>query len=83
MVLLIESDPLLQEGKLLPIAPPSLTLHSKRQWDIELRKWRRALHMFDYVYLDDDEEQQANKKPVYKRTEYKKSGRGATPAVGE
>lgn len=58
MVRLIESDPVLRSGGILPLAPPDIVKGSKRTWDIQLRKWRRALHMFDYVFIDgeDDEE---------------------------
>jgi hypothetical protein len=36
--------------------PPSPELRtSKRTWDVLIRKWRRALHMFDDVYIDGQE----------------------------
>lgn len=49
---LIQHDPLLRSGGVLPLSPPDVVRGSKRTWDIELRKWRRALHMFDYVFID-------------------------------
>ena len=53
---LIRHDPLLKSGGLLPLSPPTVLKGSKRVWDIQLRKWRRALHMFDYVFIDDEDD---------------------------
>ncbi|GET89187.1 hypothetical protein, conserved [Leishmania tarentolae] len=52
---LIAHDPLLKSGGLLPLSPPDVVKGSKRLWDIQLRKWRRALHMFDYVFIDGED----------------------------
>ncbi|KAG5477488.1 hypothetical protein CUR178_05192 [Leishmania enriettii] len=54
---LIAHDPLLRSGGLLPLSPPEIVKGSKRMWDIQLRKWRRALHMFDYVFIDGEDDQ--------------------------
>ncbi|KPA79531.1 hypothetical protein ABB37_05351 [Leptomonas pyrrhocoris] len=53
---LIRHDPLLKGGGLLPLSPPTVVKGSKRIWDIQLRKWRRALHMFDYVFIDGEDD---------------------------
>ncbi|KPI88331.1 hypothetical protein ABL78_2570 [Leptomonas seymouri] len=53
---LIRHDPLLRSGGLLPLSPPTVSKGSKRIWDIQLRKWRRALHMFDYVFIDGEDD---------------------------
>nr|CAJ2474639.1 unnamed protein product [Leishmania braziliensis] len=53
---LIAHDPLLRSGGILPLSPPEIVNGSKRQWDIQLRKWRRALHMFDYVFIDGEDD---------------------------
>ncbi|KAG5503239.1 hypothetical protein GH5_04304 [Leishmania sp. Ghana 2012 LV757] len=53
---LIAHDPLLRSGGLLPLSPPEIVKGSKRMWDIQLRKWRRALHMFDYVFIDGEDD---------------------------
>jgi hypothetical protein len=53
---LIRHDPLLKSGGLLPLSPPTVLKGSKRIWDIQLRKWRRALHMFDYVFIDGEDD---------------------------
>ncbi|KAG5476960.1 hypothetical protein LSCM1_05294 [Leishmania martiniquensis] len=53
---LIAHDPLLRSGGLLPLSPPEIVKGSKRLWDIQLRKWRRALHMFDYVFIDGEDD---------------------------
>lgn len=57
MIRLVSHDPLLKSGGILPLSPPEISRGSKRVWDLQLRKWRRALHMFDYVFIDgvDDE----------------------------
>ncbi|CAJ1989419.1 SLBP2 / Histone RNA hairpin-binding protein RNA-binding domain containing protein [Leishmania donovani] len=52
---LIAHDPLLRSGGILPLSPPDVFKGSKRLWDIQLRKWRRALHMFDYVFIDGED----------------------------
>lgn len=52
---LIAHDPLLRSGGILPLSPPDVVKGSKRLWDIQLRKWRRALHMFDYVFIDGED----------------------------
>lgn len=50
---LLESDPRLSKGGVLPLQPPPATLRtSKRAWDVLARKWRRALHLFDDVFID-------------------------------
>ncbi|KAK7200358.1 Histone RNA hairpin-binding protein RNA-binding domain containing protein [Novymonas esmeraldas] len=53
---LIAHDPLLRSGGLLPLSPPAIVKGSKRLWDLELRKWRRALHMFDSVFIDGEDD---------------------------
>lgn len=57
MIRLVEHDPLLQSGNILPLEPPHIRGGSKRAWDIQLRKWRRALHMFDFVFIDGTQEE--------------------------
>lgn len=53
---LIRVDPRLANGGVLPIQPPSSNLRStKRTWDVLVRKWRRALHMFDHVFIDGED----------------------------
>nr|CCD12344.1 unnamed protein product [Trypanosoma congolense IL3000] len=52
MVKLVEHDPLLRSGGVIPLLPPDIDKGSKRLWDVSLRKWRRALHMFDCVFID-------------------------------
>ncbi|KAG5502824.1 hypothetical protein JKF63_04592 [Porcisia hertigi] len=53
---LIAHDPLLKSGGLLPLSPPEIVKGSKRLWDIQLRKWRRALHMFDFVFINGEDD---------------------------
>lgn len=55
MLRLTKHDALLKEGGILPLAPPSCESGSKRAWDIQFRRWRRALHMFDYVFIDGED----------------------------
>ncbi|CCW63406.1 unnamed protein product [Phytomonas sp. EM1] len=57
MIRLLAHDPLLKSGGVLPLLPPGVEQGSKRSWDLQTRKWRRDLHMFDHVFLDgvDDE----------------------------
>ncbi|RNF10163.1 hypothetical protein TraAM80_01740 [Trypanosoma rangeli] len=52
MIKLVQSDPLLKSGGILPLSPPDVNKGSKRTWDVSLRKWRRALHMFDNVFIE-------------------------------
>ena len=53
MVRLVQHDPRLRNGGVLPLQPPAATLKvSKKKWDVLSRKWRRALHMFDDVFID-------------------------------
>ncbi|ORC85678.1 uncharacterized protein TM35_000331350 [Trypanosoma theileri] len=56
MIKLINHDPLLKSGGILPLSPPDVNKGSKRSWDVSLRKWRRALHMFDSVYVEGEDE---------------------------
>ncbi|KAH9599470.1 Histone RNA hairpin-binding protein [Trypanosoma melophagium] len=56
MIKLINHDPLLKSGGILPLSPPDVNRGSKRSWDVSLRKWRRALHMFDSVFVDGEDE---------------------------
>ena len=56
MVRLVQNDPQLRNGGVLPLEPPAATLLvSKKKWDVLSRKWRRALHMFDDVYIEGQE----------------------------
>lgn len=56
MVRLVQYDPQLRNGGVLPLEPPAATLKvSKKKWDVLSRKWRRALHMFDDVYIEGQE----------------------------
>jgi hypothetical protein len=58
MVRLVQHDPQLRNGGVLPLEPPAATLKvSKKKWDVLSRKWRRALHMFDDVYIAGQEQQ--------------------------
>eukprot|EP00331_Platyophrya_macrostoma_P010438 CAMPEP_0176414692 /NCGR_PEP_ID=MMETSP0127-20121128/5398_1 /TAXON_ID=938130 /ORGANISM="Platyophrya macrostoma, Strain WH" /LENGTH=446 /DNA_ID=CAMNT_0017794617 /DNA_START=51 /DNA_END=1391 /DNA_ORIENTATION=+ len=53
MVRLLESDPRLSKGGVLPLQPPAANVKtSKRAWDVLARKWRRSLHLFDDVFID-------------------------------
>ena len=53
MVRLVEHDRRLANGCILPLPPPSPDLNiTKRSWEALIRKWRRALHMFDHVFID-------------------------------
>uniref|UniRef100_A0A7S1L5C9 Histone RNA hairpin-binding protein RNA-binding domain-containing protein n=1 Tax=Neobodo designis TaxID=312471 RepID=A0A7S1L5C9_NEODS len=53
---LIKSDPRLANGGILPLQPPPADLDTtKRTWDVLIRKWRRALHMFDHVFIDEED----------------------------
>ncbi|CAG9575105.1 conserved hypothetical protein [Leishmania major strain Friedlin] len=61
---LIAHDPLLRSGGILPLSPPDVVKGSKRLWDIQLRKWRRALHMFDYVFIDGEDHPETRTKVV-------------------
>lgn len=55
MLRLVKSDPILTKGCVIPLAPPpSEAKASKRTWDMLIRKWRRMLHMFDNVYIEED-----------------------------
>ncbi|CUG77401.1 Hypothetical protein, putative [Bodo saltans] len=56
MVRLVKSDSRLRNGGVLPLQPPSATLKvSKRAWDVLARKWRRALHLFDDVFIEEED----------------------------
>ncbi|AAZ10124.1 hypothetical protein, conserved [Trypanosoma brucei brucei TREU927] len=61
MIKLVEHDPLLKSGGIIPLSPPDVNKGSKRVWDVSLRKWRRALHMFDCVFIEGEDE---NKKTL-------------------
>lgn len=53
MMLLVEHDPRLRNGGVLPIPPPPANSSgTKRAWDFLVRRWRRALHMYDHVFID-------------------------------
>jgi hypothetical protein len=53
---LIKSDPRLANGGILPLQPPPADLDAtKRTWDVLIRKWRRALHMFDHVFIEEED----------------------------
>lgn len=57
MVRLVQHDPQLKNGGVLPLEPPAASLKvSKKKWDVLSRKWRRALHMFDDVYIEGQEQ---------------------------
>uniref|UniRef100_A0A7S4GC65 Histone RNA hairpin-binding protein RNA-binding domain-containing protein n=1 Tax=Eutreptiella gymnastica TaxID=73025 RepID=A0A7S4GC65_9EUGL len=51
-----QRDPSLLKG-CVPVKPVINQKCSKRSWDGQLKKWRRALHMYDYVDFDESEEQ--------------------------
>lgn len=58
MMRLIKSDPRLCNGGVLPLEPPSADMRSsKRNWDMLIRKWRRALHMFDHIFIDGEDDE--------------------------
>ena len=40
----------------IPVKPAVMQKCSKRSWDGQIRKWRRALHMYDFVDFDNDEQ---------------------------
>jgi|UniRef100_A0A7S4GDZ4 hypothetical protein len=52
----LEVNPDLLKG-CLPIKPAIGQKCSKRSWDGQIRKWRRALHMYDFVDFGDSAEQ--------------------------
>eukprot|EP00667_Euglena_gracilis_P008077 EG_transcript_8176 len=52
----LEKDPSLVKG-CIPVKPAIHQKCSKRSWDGQVRKWRRALHMYDYVDFGESEEQ--------------------------
>lgn len=52
----LERDPGLVKG-CIPVKPAIHQKCSKRSWDGQVRKWRRALHMYDYVDFGESEEQ--------------------------
>eukprot|EP00668_Euglena_longa_P003189 GGOE01003732.1.p1 GENE.GGOE01003732.1~~GGOE01003732.1.p1 ORF type:complete len:406 (-),score=75.17 GGOE01003732.1:220-1437(-) len=52
----LERDPSLVKG-CIPVKPAIHQKCSKRSWDGQVRKWRRALHMYDYVDFGESEEQ--------------------------
>ena len=52
----LESDSQLLKG-CLPVKPSLHQKCSKRSWDGQIRKWRRALHMYDFVDFGDSQEQ--------------------------
>lgn len=57
MMRLVASDPRLRNGGVLPLEPPSTSMRaSKRAWDVLARKWRRALHLFDDVYISGEDD---------------------------
>lgn len=65
MVRLVRADPRLCNGGVLPLEAPSPELRtSKRQWDLLIRKWRRALHMFDHVFIEGEDNNQTTLEEV-------------------
>lgn len=58
---LLEKDPSLLKG-CVPVKPCITQRCSKRSWDGQVRKWRRALHMYDYVDMGDCELESAKVK---------------------
>eukprot|EP00998_Keelungia_sp_KM082_P005637 NODE_1945_length_1176_cov_107.004766_g1731_i1.p1 GENE.NODE_1945_length_1176_cov_107.004766_g1731_i1~~NODE_1945_length_1176_cov_107.004766_g1731_i1.p1 ORF type:complete len:294 (+),score=37.38 NODE_1945_length_1176_cov_107.004766_g1731_i1:91-972(+) len=50
---LLDKDPSLLQG-CVPVKPCIYQRCSKRSWDGQVRKWRRALHMYDFVDFEDD-----------------------------
>ena len=40
----------------IPVKPAVMQKCSKRSWDGQIRKWRRALHMYDFVDFEDGEQ---------------------------
>eukprot|EP01006_Ploeotia_vitrea_P046648 TRINITY_DN67047_c9_g1_i1.p1 TRINITY_DN67047_c9_g1~~TRINITY_DN67047_c9_g1_i1.p1 ORF type:complete len:453 (+),score=68.76 TRINITY_DN67047_c9_g1_i1:29-1360(+) len=70
---LLEKDQSLLKG-CLPVKPSINQKCSKRSWDGQVRKWRRALHMYDFVDFGESEEQsqlvrealiEQNKNPLF------------------
>jgi hypothetical protein len=56
MTRMVDADPVLRNGGVLPLQPPAVDLRAtKRTWDVLIRKWRRALHMFDHVFIDGED----------------------------
>lgn len=56
MIRLVKSDPRLKNGGVLPLEPPPADMKAtKRTWDVLIRKWRRALHMFDHAFIDEED----------------------------
>eukprot|EP00996_Jenningsia_fusiforme_P002649 NODE_3472_length_970_cov_324.335505_g3187_i0.p1 GENE.NODE_3472_length_970_cov_324.335505_g3187_i0~~NODE_3472_length_970_cov_324.335505_g3187_i0.p1 ORF type:complete len:245 (+),score=19.59 NODE_3472_length_970_cov_324.335505_g3187_i0:72-806(+) len=69
----LEKDPSLLKG-CLPVKPSMIQKCSKRSWDGQIRKWRRALHMYDFVDFGESPEQsqlvwdaliEQNKNPIF------------------
>ena len=57
MLRLLDHDPRLRNGGVLPLEPPAANMRtSKRNWDLLIRKWRRALHMFDHIFIEGEDE---------------------------
>eukprot|EP01006_Ploeotia_vitrea_P054114 TRINITY_DN67852_c5_g11_i1.p1 TRINITY_DN67852_c5_g11~~TRINITY_DN67852_c5_g11_i1.p1 ORF type:complete len:331 (+),score=33.49 TRINITY_DN67852_c5_g11_i1:97-1089(+) len=70
---LLKKDPTLLHG-CIPVKPSINQKCSKRSWDGQIKKWRRGLHMYDFVDFGDDEEQsqevrkaliEQNKNPLF------------------
>jgi hypothetical protein len=69
----LDRDPTLTKG-CLPLKPSIIQRCSKRSWDGQVRKWRRALHMYDFVDFGESKEQshkvrlaliEQNKNPLF------------------
>lgn len=41
----------------VPIAPPNVHGYTKQEFVVLMHKWRRALHMFDFVFIDGSEDE--------------------------
>lgn len=54
----LEREPNLAKG-CIPLRPAVHQKCSKRSWDGQIRKWRRSLHMYDYVDFGESEAQSA------------------------
>jgi hypothetical protein len=61
----------------IPVKPAVMQKCSKRSWDGQIRKWRRALHMYDFVDFDNDEQGskfikealiEQNKNPIFRKS---------------
>eukprot|EP00670_Eutreptiella_braarudii_P002723 CAMPEP_0174300734 /NCGR_PEP_ID=MMETSP0809-20121228/58634_1 /TAXON_ID=73025 ORGANISM="Eutreptiella gymnastica-like, Strain CCMP1594" /NCGR_SAMPLE_ID=MMETSP0809 /ASSEMBLY_ACC=CAM_ASM_000658 /LENGTH=311 /DNA_ID=CAMNT_0015406363 /DNA_START=27 /DNA_END=962 /DNA_ORIENTATION=- len=73
----------------IPVKPPVMQKCSKRCWDGQIRRWRRALHMYDFVDFEEGEQGskfirealiEQNKNPLFSKAPLKALPEGADVA---